>query len=285
MYTYPHQPAIPVTPTQLPPATKQLLRQNLPAKTIFRVFGTVSSGKGTLSQNLSEFFQIPNIDSGSIWRALTNLYVNLELPVNPTNTQNLLHQIQGQIQNQKLVLSYQGKPFQETDLRNPKVDQAIADISKEDYNRQLWYEFLSNLFPQIQQAFVLDGRGASTPYLTAAEKNGYRIIRLLLDADVDTRVNRRLSEYLQSLNPSQSSNDQHHKILQTKELLIHRDQQDILTAQKLNLGLTTPDTGFINTTDLDPKQVLDSALGFIFHRLQPTTHQANSAHEFHTVQY
>jgi cytidylate kinase len=244
----------------------------LETKTIVRIFGLAGAGKGTLAKQLVDYYNIDNLETSYILRSATHIYLELGLEFNDQNTKKVFDQIQINFLKRKLEffwLQSTGNIIELTDLqlRSNQVQAKVAIFSGDPFFRNQYYQkinyILNNL---IDKAVVLDGRGSNTPYLNQAENDGFKVIRLFLWADQESSYQRYKTAYHQRNNilglAWLAEHDSKCKAeFQTN--IADRNIQDYENAVSNNLGLLTPTTGIIDTSNLTPIQVLQVAVNFI----------------------
>jgi cytidylate kinase len=228
-------------------------RIKLPDKTIIRIFGTICSGKGTISKSLSDYYKIPHIDTGKIWRAVTYICSTNNLEPSFENVINAFDQLSVKIVEGSFYLIYNEAELENHQLKNPAIDSIIFKYSvyREAYNK-----FLVKIFEENEFSMVLDGRGSMTPYLIQAEKLGYRVIRIFLCASLDESAKRRMIDYKNNGNAELD-------IDQIKELIYKRDKADYETLVSQNLGFITPDTAILDTSDIEINEAFEICKNYI----------------------
>lgn len=224
-----------------------------PNKTIIRIFGTIGSGKGTISQLLSHHLSLPSIDSGTIWRAVAYGYNESGAKNSAENTSIIFGSIKGEIVENALVLYYKNKKLSLTDLKNPTIDSIVSQYShyRENYNT-----FVSQLIKSIDTSLIIDGRGGNPPYINSAEQNGFKVIRIFLFSSISSAVQRRFLDY------KDSSNSLSQEELKTtiRTTLLKRETQDYTHIMDQNLGWVNESTFALDTSNLTIDQVFDTVL-------------------------
>lgn len=239
-------------------------------KTIVRIFGLAGAGKGTLAKQLVDYYNIDNLETSYILRSATYIYLQLELEFNNDNTTKVFQQIEITFENKKLSFIWKKDLFtkiQLTDLelRSNMVQEKVAILSGNPLFRAQYYERINYILNHlICRPVILDGRGSNTPYLNQAENDGFKVIRIFLWADTQSSFERYKIAYKQRSQINiWSDNDEFKCKLEFKTNIADRNLQDYQNAVSNNLGLLTPDTGIIDTSDLTPIQVLQVAVDFI----------------------
>ena len=249
------------------------LKSNLSKTVIIRVYGLAGVGKGTLSENLSNILEIPNLESSMILRAATFGYLKLKLELNQQNTKKIFDKISIQIVENCLEFSFEGQVLDKKDLKAPEIDKNVTDFSSNVFIRQKFDETLDELVQEtFKTACVADGRGALEPYLLKAEKLGFTVIRILLDSSDEIKAQRYYGSFIKnkkSKNPN-FVEEIEHKVEFLKEFehnIVKRNNKDIQNILEKDLGLISLDSGLIDTSNLSPQEVLEIALGFIQKKL------------------
>jgi 3-phosphoshikimate 1-carboxyvinyltransferase len=146
-------------------------------KLVIAVDGPAASGKGTLARRLADYFALPYLDTGSLYRATAMRLVygggevsHVEAAVNAANA------------------------IQPHDLSNPKlrqehIGQTASIVSSYPEVRDALLEYQRNFATQNDGA-VLDGRDIGTVVCPDAD------IKIFVTASVETRAERRLRELL-----------------------------------------------------------------------------------------
>jgi cytidylate kinase len=247
----------------------QKLVNNFPSKTILRVFGFAGTGKGTLSSSLAQIFNIPNVESSLIWRGLTYIYEDLKLDMNQENSELVLSKLSvTHGQKNQIQVFYNGSVIDRSVLKSPLVDKSVAFSSGDKFLREKFYDIMIDYLNQIDSSCVLDGRGANPRYIQGAEKSGYKVIRLLLDASEEEMAHRYYSAYLakkQKNDPNYIETDaQRQQMMEDfTQGIIARNKYDWNTWNNLNLGTITPDTAIFDTTGMTIEEVTQTVLCYI----------------------
>lgn len=256
-----------MTMIQLTTDQKQNLKAQLFEHSIIRVFGNSGVGKGTLSTNLSDFFGIPNIDTGKYWRAITVWYYSHEDEPewNSKNIEQAFQKVHIQIENNEMEVYLGSQKLHYSQLRSPQVSNKVADLSSNPYARSLFYKNLEILISEYGKPVVADGRGATEDYIDNLEKRGWKVARLMLTADLSITAKRRTKEMVHLLaidDESIVTDPQRQHILydETLTALKIRNQKDMDTAISTGMKIVTDDTITISTDNLDIVQVFELAL-------------------------
>ena len=229
--------------------------------------GLAGSGKSTLGKNLSVILNVPHISSGIFYRVFTYIFCVYHLEFTPANIDKIAKDISFEIDLKEFNIIYKHKKIPKSELKNDAIDSALNRYSSDIYFRSTMSSILVKMVQSLQSTFIIDLRGASPDYVKELEKSKRPVIRILLVADTETKAQRRLTEYL----GSKYSKDIYYRTKEHKEELytsikakiIERDQQDIESITKTNIGLVHDTTGIIDSTGLSVEQVTNLALNFI----------------------
>jgi CMP/dCMP kinase len=246
------------------PTSKQILK-TLPSKTIIRIFGIAGAGKGTLSKLLTQDYGITNLETSYILRSATWIYKQLELELSEENTKEVFGQIEIKLENKALVFLWKGKMLSDNELRSNLVQQNVSTYSGLPYFRNAYYSKINHILNNlINEPVILDGRGSSTPYLLQAEKDGYKVIRIFLWSNDEVNYKRYKSNFLAKNNlENLSENEENNLKSEFQKNILDRNTSDFQNALSNNLGLITKDTGILDSSNMNPDQVLDTAISFV----------------------
>ena len=205
--------------------------------------GTAASGKGTLSDNLSNKLKLPRLDTGLLYRKLAFMYIK-SLKLIPT---------QNTIDNSILKANLKDLDLNDLDLDTLKQDlygNFASRIGKLDFVRKklkvIQIEFVESMIKK-KGGCILDGRDIGTNILPNADFKFY------VDAPVEIRAKRRFKQ----LYSSDSSID-------LKKIIIDLKKRDFSDRSRKNSPLIqSKDSILINTEFLNPNQVLKKTLNFI----------------------
>ena len=205
--------------------------------------GTAASGKGTLSDNLSNKLKLPRLDTGLLYRKLAFIYIK-SLKLIPT---------QNTIDNSILKASLKDFDLNDLDLEALKQDlygNFASRIGKLDFVRKklkiIQIEFVENMIKK-KGGCILDGRDIGTEILPNADFKFY------IDAPIETRAKRRFKQLYSS-----------NKSIEFKNILLDLEKRDIRDKSRKNSPLIlSEDSILIDTELLNPHQVLKKALYYI----------------------
>ncbi len=205
--------------------------------------GTAASGKGTLSNLLSNKLKLPRLDTGLLYRKLAFIYIKSVKLISTKNT----------IDNSvlKTILN-------DFDLNNLDSETLKQDLYGNFASRIGKLDFVRNKLKIIQIEFVesmtkkkggciLDGRDIGTQILPNADFKFY------VDAPLEIRAERRFKQLY--------SND---KSIKFENILVELEKRDFSDKSRENSPLIlSKDSILLNTEFLKPSQVLKKALYYI----------------------
>ena len=205
--------------------------------------GTAASGKGTLSNLLSNELKLPRLDTGLLYRKLAFMYIKSVKLISTKNT----------IDNSvlKTILN-------DFDLNNLDQETLKQDLYGNFASRIGKLDFVRNKLKIIQIEFVesmtkkkggciLDGRDIGTKILPNADFKFY------VDAPLEIRAERRFKQLY--------SND---KSIKFKNIVVDLEKRDFYDKSRENSPLIlSEDSILLNTEFLKPSQVLKKALYYI----------------------
>ena len=205
--------------------------------------GTAASGKGTLSNLLSNELKLPRLDTGLLYRKLAFIYIKSVKLISKQNT----------IDNSvlKTILN-------DFDLNNLDPETLKQDLYGNFASRIGKLDFVRNKLKIIQIEFVesmtkkrggciLDGRDIGTKILPNADFKFY------VDAPLEIRAKRRFKQLY--------SND---KSIKFENILVELEKRDFNDKSRENSPLIlSKDSILLNTEFLKPSQVLKKALYYI----------------------
>ena len=205
--------------------------------------GTAASGKGTLSDNLSNKLKLPRLDTGLLYRKLAFIYIK-SLKLIPT---------QNTIDNS--ILKSILNDFDVNDLEPEALKQDLygnfaSRIGKLDFVRNklkiIQIEFVENMIKK-KGGCILDGRDIGTEILPNADFKFY------IDAPIKIRARRRYKQ-LYSIDKS----------IEFENILLDLEKRDISDKSRKNSPLIlAKEAILIDTEFLNPQQVLKKALQYV----------------------
>ncbi len=203
--------------------------------------GYSACGKSTLARDLASRLGYRHIDSGSMYRAITAYFLDLEVDLSD------LQQIKVALMNIELnfilldqvsVLTMNGIK-QGKNLRIPAIDKMVSKVAAIAPVREVVVKQQQEI--GVNRGVVMDGRDiGSVVYPEAA-------LKIFLDADLETRVLRRREEL------RANGLDLSHDVI--KANLSHRDHID--SSREHSPLLKTPDAILIDNTNLSRKEQLE----------------------------
>jgi|GEM_PF-5734719 len=250
------------------------LKKNLPKKFVIYVYGLGGTGKGSLTNSLSLNLEIPLLEASLFYRASTYIYTQLKLPFSKDNTDLVFDKMNIEIRNGRLYIMYAGVPIARNSLKNNFIDSHVNKYSKEPYLRQKTNDFVFELITKkLASACIVDARGSNPPFIQKAQtEKQFKVVRICLQAEFEEKVRRIYEDQLKqakTANPYFDENSQEAQAFYQKarQTLEKRDKKDLETQQKMKIGVTSEDSGVIDTTDLSLEEVLQTALSFIYKKI------------------
>jgi cytidylate kinase len=241
----------------------------LPKNTIIRVYGLSGVGKGRLCQNLSNALNIPNIDTGKVFRSVCYGYTKLKLlEVNFQNTELVFNNLKFQLSNNQLQAFFKNKELSKLDLKNAEIDEVITLYSKNPILRQQTYNIILDIITnKVSTACLTDARGASEDYVDKAEKLGYKIIRILVDVDFETKLARYYEEIKEleegKLGRTLRASEREKMYKHLWQVMKQRDEKDLAISQSGQWQLISPDSAIIDTGEYNIQETFQIVLGYI----------------------
>lgn len=184
-------------------------------KIVIAIDGYSSCGKSTMAKQLATALNYVFIDSGAMYRAITLYFLNNNIDIkNDTAVSNALNNI-----HLKFVYN-EAEGKSDILLNNENVETAIREMKVSEYVSTVAAIEAVRIFAVAQQqqmgiakGIVMDGRDIGTTVFPNAE------LKIFVTADVDTRVQRRLTELHNKGNMNIS-------FAEVKQNLISRDHID-----------------------------------------------------------
>lgn len=199
---------------------------------IIAIDGPAASGKGTIAKKLSEYFGLPYLDSGLLYRIVASEVIKHN--IDPTK--------------KKLVIDHVKKiNFDRTDtgsLRNDNISHVASIIAQ--------YKEVRDVLLRYQRSFalngvVMDGRDIGTVIFPNADYKFY------ITATLEERTNRRFLELLKQ------SSELNRNIV--KNDINNRDQRDIM--RKIAPLAKADDAIEVDTTFMKIDDVIDFIVKYI----------------------
>jgi CMP/dCMP kinase len=240
--------------------------KELPKKTIVRISGLAGSGKGTISKLLCDKISLTNLETSYILRSATWIYEKLNLEFNDENTAKVFDQIEISLPSKSLEFRWKGDILTDKELRSNLVQENVARNSGNPFFRSQYYDKISFVLNNlINSPVILDGRGFNTPYISQAKKDGFEVICIFFWVSDESNYKRYRTAFLKRNKISEVNNSIEAEIkAEFKKNILDRNYQDYLNAEENNLGAIIPDSYIIDTSNLNPDQVLEIVLNKVF---------------------
>jgi CMP/dCMP kinase len=240
--------------------------RTLPKKTIIRISGLAGAGKGTISKLLCDKIGLINLETSYILRSATWIYESLGLEFNDFNTTNVFDQIEISLPDKKLEFRWRKNLLTDTELRSNLVQENVARNSGNPFFRSQYYTKISYILNNlINTPVILDGRGFNTPYINQAKVDGFNVICFFFWVNNESNYNRYKSAYFERNKIFDKNKLLENKIKsEFQKNILDRNHQDFLNAEENNLGAIIPDSFIIDTSNLNPNQVMEIVLKKVF---------------------
>jgi CMP/dCMP kinase len=240
--------------------------KELPKKTIIRISGLAGAGKGTISKLLCNKIGLTNLETSYILRSATWIYENLGLEFNDHNTAKVFDQIEISLPHKSLEFRWQDQLLSDKELRSNLVQENVARNSGNPFFRSQYYSKISYVLNNlINSPVILDGRGFNTPYINQAKEDGFNVICFFFWVSNESNFNRYKSAFLERNNLLEINSLTKDQIKsEFKKNILDRNYQDYVNAEENNLGAIIPDSFLVDTSELNPDQVLEIVLNKIF---------------------
>ena len=205
--------------------------------------GTAASGKGTLSNLLSNALNLPRLDTGLIYRKVAFTYINYIKLIPETDV------IDNSVL-KKILNNFDLNDLDPETLNDDIYGNFASIIGKYDFVRSklkiIQIEFVEKM-TEKKGGCILDGRDIGTKILPNADFKFY------VDAPLKIRAKRRFEQLY--------SND---KTIKFNNILIDLEKRDLSDKSRDNSPLVlSKDSILLNTEFLNPYQVLEKALSHI----------------------
>ncbi len=155
-------------------------------KLLIAIDGPSSSGKSTIAKNLSNFYQIPYLNTGSLYRALA--FLAHDNGLKSEEIDNII----------KLTDQISNLDLDSENLHNEKIGKLASKIATDPKIRKALFDLQINLKKNSLKQYhgaILEGRDMGTVICPEAE------FKFFIEVDVKIRAKRRF-EQLQKSNPN-----------------------------------------------------------------------------------
>lgn len=211
-------------------------------KWIIAIDGPAGAGKSTVAKKVAKKLKIDYIDSGAIYRAIT--FKGLEEKIDLNNKSaviELTKKIKIELKSKKRVFVDNKEVTKE--IRTPRIDQNISAVAKNEGVREQVVKLLQEL--SASGGVIMEGRDITTVVLPHAD------VKFYLDANVDTRANRRYKELL-------DRGEKDIALHQIQREIEYRDNQD--KTRPTGPLIRTNDAIYIDTSNLTINEVVDTII-------------------------
>ena len=206
---------------------------------IIAIDGSASSGKGTLAKRLAKHFGLSHLDTGALYRAVGLQLLNAGYdPKNIDENQfiKLCVELDFTLTTSPLIRTERVAEMASLVAASPVVRAALLDLQR---------QFAAA--PPERNGAILDGRDIGTVVLPDAD------IKFFIDADINTRAERRTKELLQA---GQS--------VMFRDVLLDMQERDRRDRCRSESPLRPADDAIvIDTSTMDADEVMALALSHI----------------------
>lgn len=215
-------------------------------KMIIAIDGTASSGKTSISKELSSCLGFPLVPTGLIYRAVTLKAQNQNIsPAQDDKLKNMIestkidlkhHDKEVEVYLDDILIAYE-------DLRSEKISNEVAFYSVKPFIR----EFVRKVQRQTAEKFkdiVVEGRDIGSVVFPDAD------FKFFVDADFEVRANRRLQEYLR--------NGENVTLEEVKKKLQARDNLD--ETREISPLVMTSDSILVDTSGVTVEQTVEKMI-------------------------
>jgi cytidylate kinase len=202
--------------------------------------GPAGAGKSTIAKALSERLDIPFLDSGAIYRAVTYYAVKEGIDLNDSSQFTFLDKIDVDIKKQLVYLNGEDvSSFIRTNDMSKNVSVVAAHLPVRQFCTQVQQRIAE------KHSVIIDGRDIGTHVLPYAD------YKFFITADVNTRAKRRLEE----LEESSVELDQ---LIEEMTIRDNRDSTRAHTPLKM-----AQDAVLIDTSNLTIENIIEKMLKII----------------------
>lgn len=200
-------------------------------KLLIAIDGPSSSGKSTIARNLSNFYQIPHLNTGSLYRALAFLADRKKLELD--NIEEIV----------KLTYKITDLDLESPEIHNEKIGKIASVISQHPKIRKALFELQINFRENSLNKYhgaILEGRDIGTIICPDAD------FKFFVNLDIKIRAQRRF-EQLQKLNPD----------IKYEEVLADLERRDYNDKNRKIAPLKKAKDAVIIDNSRDPKSILE----------------------------
>lgn len=224
--------------------------------------GPAGSGKSTAARQVAKQLGYLYIDTGALYRAVALVAVRQGVDLNDSATlANLAKSIDLEVRMQpdgSPVYFIAGKEVTDA-LRSPEINDRVSQVAKLAAVRERVTEKLQALGDE--KGIVMDGRDIGTVVLPSAD------IKVFLTADLATRVQRRQQEL--------SNRGFFVSAARVEEEVRQRDRED--ANRQVAPLKPAPDACVVDTTNLNPEEVVSTIVELAKQRAQNRTSQGRNS--------
>lgn len=218
----------------------QKIRLDPNEKRVIAIDGTARVGKGTLARALAEHFRLFHLDSGSIYRAVTLLVIDWNIP----------HDYHARIAD--LIFDVTPNALSSPRIRTHEVSSLVPKIAKNPELRARVRGFQHKLVEESSRGAVVEGRDICTNVFPDAQ------VKFFLTASPRERARRAMAD-MQRQGKFVSLKDLEHSI-------IARDREDM--ERSVDPLVQHPDAHLIDSSLHSINSVLLIACGYITSRFE-----------------
>lgn len=215
---------------------------------IITIDGPAGSGKTTIAKILSAKLNFLLLESGSLYRTVTYLWLKCPQPLNEF-LKNLKKFFEQEIKIKLLPSGtniYLGNKLLKDELKSKEVEDKVSEISTIKEVRLFLTEFMRNLInKKNNKNLIAEGRDMGNVVFPEAD------LKIFLTAKEEIRVQRRYKEII----------DREKRELSYEEVLNNIKFRDKLDSERSIAPLIIPDGAYvIDTSYLTPEQIIEKIL-------------------------
>lgn len=201
---------------------------------VIAIDGPAASGKGTLAKRIAEYYRMPCLDTGLLYRAVARDVLKSGAPLDDSAAAIAA------------AKSLDPKSFTDPDLRGEKAGEAASVVAKIPAVRAALLDYQRN-FAKSPYGAVLDGRDIGTVICPDAD------VKIYVVASAEERARRRHKDHL-----ARSDGISYEQVLED----IHkRDARDM--GREVAPLWPAKDAVTLDTTDLNPDEALKASIAII----------------------